>query len=380
MSKAPNNSWQSLLGPVPDNMDLAPADNQSQQSKRMAPDQTGQRNSRPPTYDKAARLLRLYLTLKSSAPRGWTTAELRTHMREKYGFHMEQRTAQRDLQELSEHFGEIRRDGDQWSHPKIQQMDGMDVYMALSLKLIKQYLRGLLPNALHKSLDGLVVQAEQILAEARHPAIRSAAGWDEKVCMLAWGPQREQPEITAAVQREVYEALGAGEKLNLAYSSRSKPPCEYDVSPLGLVLYRDMLYLVAMLDKESRPRYFSLRRIDSARRIPVSTAKAPAQWNSLQEFAQQNPPIPDDYPEKTAIRLRFNDMAIRNLQEVPLKAPHSITENPDGSFTLEAELKPNRELLTWVLYYGANVEVLAPPAFRERVRQELRAALLAYDR
>ena len=380
MSKAPDNSWQSLLGPTPENGEAAPVRDKGRGPERTAADQTDSRTPRPPTFDKAARLLRLYLTLKSSAPRGWTTKELRTHMQEKFGFHMEQRTAQRDLQELSEHFGEIRRDGNYWSHPKIQQMDGMDVYMALSLKLIKQYLRDLLPNALHKSLDGLVEQAGQILAEARTPAARSAAGWEEKVCMLAWGPQREQPEIAAAVQREVYEALGAGEKLNLAYSSRSKPPCEYDVSPLGLVVYRDMLYLVAMLDKEARPRYFSMRRIDSARRIPVSTARAPAQWNSLQEFAQQNPPIPDDYPEKTAIRLRFNEIAIRNLQEVPLKTPHSITENPDGSFTLEAELKPNRELLTWVLYYGANVEVLAPPAFRERVRQELQAALSAYDR
>lgn len=367
MSKTPDNPWQQLTA-------------SQQQNQAEAPLQPAANSRRPQTYDKAARLLRLYLTLKSSAPKSWTTGQLLRHLQDNFGFDITTRTIQRDLEELSAHFREIQFSGPQegWSHPRIRQMEGMDVYTALSLKLIKKYLSVLVPVALYRALDGLSIQADQILDESQTETLQQASAWQDKVCMLAWGPGRVQPEISEAVQREVYEALNGGRKLDLEYASRNRPPRNHRVSPLGLVLYRDMLYLVGMIDGDKTPRYFSMRRIGSAAQTANSVAAAPERWNSLQAFAEQNPPIPDDYPDKVTVRLRFNEIAIRNLQEVPLRAPHTISQNPDGSFTLEAELKPNRELMTWVLYYGANVEVLAPPDFRERVRDELRAALSAY--
>ena len=50
----------------------------------------------------------------------------------------------------------------------------------------------------------------------------------------------------------------------------------------------------------------------------------------------------------------------------------------DGSFVLEVPYSEDRELLMEILRYGADAEVLSPPALRKKAREQLAAALKRY--
>ena len=51
----------------------------------------------------------------------------------------------------------------------------------------------------------------------------------------------------------------------------------------------------------------------------------------------------------------------------------------DGSYVLEVPYANDRQLLMEVLKFGADAEVLAPPALRERVAEALREAARRYN-
>jgi predicted DNA-binding transcriptional regulator YafY len=51
---------------------------------------------------------------------------------------------------------------------------------------------------------------------------------------------------------------------------------------------------------------------------------------------------------------------------------------PGGAYVLEVPYGDDRELLMDILKYGPDVEVLAPPALRERVAEALTAARRLY--
>ncbi len=53
---------------------------------------------------------------------------------------------------------------------------------------------------------------------------------------------------------------------------------------------------------------------------------------------------------------------------------------PDGRYELKVPYSQSRELLMDVLRYGADAEVVAPPALREQARTLLQLALSAYER
>lgn len=50
----------------------------------------------------------------------------------------------------------------------------------------------------------------------------------------------------------------------------------------------------------------------------------------------------------------------------------------DGSYVLEVPYSEDRELVMEILKYGGEVEVVSPPAFRQRVRDALADAAKRY--
>ena len=65
------------------------------------------------------------------------------------------------------------------------------------------------------------------------------------------------------------------------------------------------------------------------------------------------------------VKIRFsNQYAVKNLKDAPfIHCEHSWETEDNGSFVMTAQLLPNRELLTWVLYYGCHAEIVEPEFF-----------------
>ncbi len=73
---------------------------------------------------------------------------------------------------------------------------------------------------------------------------------------------------------------------------------------------------------------------------------------------------------------------MRNLRDAPfVDCNQQVGPDPDspGTFLFSADLVPNRELLTWVLYFGKNVEVLEPASLREMMLKEVSGMAALYS-
>jgi predicted DNA-binding transcriptional regulator YafY len=76
--------------------------------------------------------------------------------------------------------------------------------------------------------------------------------------------------------------------------------------------------------------------------------------------------------------LRFTPQAARWVAAQSWHSRQKSRIEADGSYVLELPYADDRELLMEILKYGADVEVLAPPALRQRVADSLRSAAARY--
>lgn len=82
--------------------------------------------------------------------------------------------------------------------------------------------------------------------------------------------------------------------------------------------------------------------------------------------------------EVTWARLRFSPERARWVANELWHPKQKGKFDPDGYYLLELPYNDDRELVMDILRHGAEVEVIAPEQLRERVRQELGAALARY--
>jgi hypothetical protein len=81
---------------------------------------------------------------------------------------------------------------------------------------------------------------------------------------------------------------------------------------------------------------------------------------------------------QTAV-LRFTPESARWVADEVWHSRQVGRIEPDGSYVLELPFSREQELVMDLLRHGSGVEVLAPPALRERVASELAAAAQQYE-
>jgi proteasome accessory factor B len=74
--------------------------------------------------------------------------------------------------------------------------------------------------------------------------------------------------------------------------------------------------------------------------------------------------------EEVEVRLRFNAAAARRVQESVWHHSQQIEQTADGGCILTMRLGGIREIKSWVLGWGADVEVLAPDQLRNQIAAE----------
>lgn len=176
----------------------------------------------------------------------------------------------------------------------------------------------------------------------------------------------------------VASATLARRQLAIQYFSRAAGDLSVrTVSPQVLTHYRDNWYLYAWCHLRDDMRSFS---IDAIRQATMLDAKAKeVAQGTVQEALESGYGIFSG-TATTWAQLKFS----------PARAPWVITEQwhpqqkgslqEDGSYLLAIPYTDDRELLMDILKYGAEVEVLAPEALRERVLAEINAMTRRYHR
>jgi proteasome accessory factor C len=173
------------------------------------------------------------------------------------------------------------------------------------------------------------------------------------------------------------DALVARKRLRILYRSRSKPDesdFEREVSPQRLIYYRDNWYLDAWCHKRRALRTFALDRMNvldaGETALDVDSAKLDRHLTSAYGiFAGE--------ASKKAV-LHFSSHAAEWVAQ-ELWHPQQVSQHlGDGRWELVVPYHNPTELIMDILKYGPEVEVVAPEALREAVKEKLSQTLRLY--
>jgi predicted DNA-binding transcriptional regulator YafY len=291
------------------------------------------------------------------------------------GFEITERSIQRDLQELSVLFPlccDNREKPYGWSWSKDApsfDLPGLTVAEALTLTMVEQHLRDLLPTAMLDQMQTYFKVARQRLDAEPKP--HRGRAWLEKV--RAAPPT--QPLLPAKIDHEVHKAISEAllheRQAKILYRRRGdKKSVEYRIHPLGLIQRGPMLYLTCRFSDYEDVRTLALNRIMSAECLD-ERAEYPADFSLDKQIASGTWGFGSG--KKIALELVFQAGYGSHLHETPLGKDQVIEELTEGRLRVTATVADTPQLQWWLLGFGEGVEVISP----SELRQTLAATVLA---
>ncbi len=313
------------------------------------------------------------LRLIPRPPRKADAGEIRRKL-ETVGFAVTLRTVQRDLNHLALHFP-LRGDNNRpqgwcWSGPPIL-IPVLDPQNALTLKLVEQFLKPLLPGATLQSL------AEHFAAAGKALSSSSLAAWPQKVRAVPRAFPLLPPKIDPDVQARIYEGLLQNRQISIQYRSRDdRESKERTIHPLGIVIRDQLVYLVCTFYDYEDVRQLALHRIKAACVLP-DKASRPKNFN-LDAYIEEGA---FSYPvsgERIRLQALFGSGAAEHLYETSLAKDQKLTPQKDGRVLVEATVLDSSALRWWILGFGPAVEVVSPPELRQEFEQMASALAALY--
>jgi predicted DNA-binding transcriptional regulator YafY len=218
--------------------------------------------------------------------------------------------------------------------------------------------------------------AFQKLAEILPPAV--ARHLERTVDVLASRPQDER--LTRNL-RLLAKAWAERRIVELTYDtatySPGRPPRQARVHPYMLEASSTTraLYLMGFDESRGAVRTFKLLRIIELALTP-DTFEAP-EPGAIQEAMERAWGVIADQ-EEVEVALRFDPSIAALVTETTWHPSQQISREPDGSVLWRGRVSGTIEIRRWILQWGSDVEVLAPPELRDEVAATLRRAAARY--
>ncbi len=211
------------------------------------------------------------------------------------------------------------------------------------------------------------------LAELMPPAVRLRPEVvREKLALRApFRPVREE------IWQAVAEAMQRGVGLSIQYHRPGEPASEPRVvHPYAFVLAgRDWMMLAEDRDA-GQVKNFYLARVESAV-LSNDRYTIPRDFDA-DEFFRNTFGLYVGEARPFRLRVRFSKTISDEVREMQFHPQQKIETTPDGCATLEMPAQSIREARRFVLAYGKDAEVLAPPELVEDLRSESQALAGTY--
>jgi len=171
-------------------------------------------------------------------------------------------------------------------------------------------------------------------------------------------------ELAAIIER--------GQTIAMRYQNFAGGVKSYRVRPVHLAAYHGNWYAVAFSEHRAHPATYALSRI---RQIAIDHNAIPAPVGfSAPAYLKAAFGIVGGEKE-IAVRLRFSRHVATYIAERIWHPSQEVTRHRDGSVTLRLRTRGWKELVRWILSWQPDVEVTAPKALRDRVREKMEQAL-----
>ena len=239
----------------------------------------------------------------------------------------------------------------------------------LALVTLKHLLANLEPGLLDDHLHPLETRIDKLLA-SQHLGAGEAA---QRIRPLSIASRRKNPRHFQTVAHAVLQR----QRLRIDYYNRERDQTSRrEISPQRLAHYRDNWYLDAWCHNKKGLRIFAVECIRAVEPL-AKPAKTIAESILNRELASSYG-IFAGQPHATAV-LRFTAKRARWVAEEIWHPEQESCWLEDGRYELHLPYSDDRELLMDILKYGAEVEVVAPEALREAVKNQLEVAAGLYQ-
>jgi len=218
--------------------------------------------------------------------------------------------------------------------------------------------------ALVKLLAAMPAVARRDAEQVRQRIHVDGAGWHQI---------QETVPALAAIQ----EAVWLDQKIRMEYQRGDGSVVEREVDPLGLVAKGRLWYLVASVDGE--PRTYRVSRVQAVE-ILSEVAERPPAFDLAAFWTQSSADLVANLP-RYPIVVRVASQAARRLW-IPgayARVEHIGEPEDDGWQRADLTLQTEAEACSYVLGFGSQMEVVAPPELRERVTQTAREIVAFYE-
>jgi predicted DNA-binding transcriptional regulator YafY len=266
---------------------------------------------------------------------------------------------------------------------------GMTAGQALALQSLRRFGSKLIPRHVMTEMGGFFSVAERHL-QSLPPQRKFEKRWPAKVDVVGDTFQLIRPPVSDSILEAVSEALFRERALEVVYRSRHRErkgesPQEKKILPLALVQHRDCLYLVAdALRQTTRLRtQYRLDRMERAA-MSIESFDYPSDF-TLEDYIRKDKEFDYQVQPEVTLKLRFTNGAGDPLRESKIHVDQEIELESVGNgkrssevMTVRAKASPSLKLLWWLRSFGADVEVLEPPALREAMAAESRRLTALY--
>ena len=308
---------------------------------------------------------------------GVTVSELLDGL-ENEGFSVNRRTVERDLNELAIVFM-ISDSGDDtkprrwfWAANASFDIPGISLSEAITLGLLREVLRALMPKSFTASLEDRFALADRKLCSGSGSRF---AKWAELIAYTPPGLPFIPPAIDPRALDAIQNALLEKRKLTFTYRSPYQPEKKtYTVNPLAIHLHGQRPYLLASVAEHSTVLQFAIQRMGKTEILTEPSIPLPG--FSLKEYLAKGG---NQSAAGDPIRLKatLNDHLASLLEETPLSADQNITRSAD-KITLTATLPRSWQLDFWLLSQGPAITVISPAALRRHLIERLEETLGNY--
>jgi predicted DNA-binding transcriptional regulator YafY len=163
----------------------------------------------------------------------------------------------------------------------------------------------------------------------------------------------------------------------LYWATGRDEPEERTVAPYVLEVSRfePASYVIGYDPLRDAMRTFKLERVQRAEMLD-ETYEIPADYDPYTLLADSWGIMDESRTDE--IRLRFSPAVARRVKESVWHRSQTVIDNPDGGCDLTLRVSGTREIRSWILSWGADVEVLAPAALRDEIADHARRITTMY--
>ena len=294
------------------------------------------------------------------------------------GFRVSKRQVERDLGDLMESFPiDCNNAGSpygwRWVPGASADIPGLTLAEALSLHLIEETLRPLLPASVLQSVEPRLRQAAKKLASDDHLPL---ARWGDKVRCIHPALPLQAPQVAPEILEGVHAGLLQERQLEVMYRPMdAEDPRPLTLHPLGLVQRGPVAYLIATAFQYPDLRLYALHRFTAA---VVTDAKATHQEDfDIDRYIAGGALQFSSTGRQLPLILAVDETYARILRETPLSADQEIRIKAERT-TVRATVADSWQLRWWILGQGDAVEVLKPAALQREIAATCRRMAALY--